>query len=42
MASFSMGWGRNTRLMKAKIYPVRKPGHLPRWIINILRGLWRG
>ena len=24
------------------LYPVRKPRHLPRWIVNILQGLWRG
>jgi hypothetical protein len=29
-------------LRQKSLYPVRKPRHLPRWIVNIPRGLWRG
>jgi hypothetical protein len=28
--------------LNSVLYPVRKPRHLPRWIVNILRGLWWG
>jgi len=29
-------------MKRIHFHPVRKPSYLPRWTVNILRGLWRG